>query len=185
MISIKFHISIIILLLMATSCSKNEPTIPNESEVITTLIYTLTPVNGGTPAIISYRDLDGPGGNAPIFTMGTLSINTEYNAELVLKNEQANPVEDITEEINEEGVDHQFFFKTTTSNISIAYNDKDSTNNPIGILTKVNTKSAGTGELTIILRHKPNKAGLNVSSGDITNAGGETDIETTFNYEVH
>jgi hypothetical protein len=30
------------------------------------------------------------------------------------------------------------------------------------------------------LRHEPNKDALNVASGEITNAGGETDIEVSF-----
>ncbi len=48
-----------------TSCEKDEPDdpiIPNEQEVITTLNYTLTP-ESGTPIILSFRDLDGDGGN--------------------------------------------------------------------------------------------------------------------------
>jgi len=34
------------------------------------------------------------------------------------------------------------------------------------------------------LRHQPNKSGDNVASGDITNAGGETDIEVTFDVTI-
>ena len=32
-----------------------------------------------------------------------------------------------------------------------------------------------------MLRHEPDKSAAGVSSGDITNAGGETDIEVSFN----
>ena len=39
--------------------------------------------------------------------------------------------------------------------------------------------------MTVILRHEPNKAGAGVSDGDITNAGGETDIEVTFPFHLH
>ena len=35
-----------------------------------------------------------------------------------------------------------------------------------------------------LLRHKPNKSGNGVQSGDITNAGGETDIVVTFELDV-
>ncbi|HBK71516.1 MAG TPA: type 1 periplasmic binding fold superfamily protein, partial [Flavobacteriaceae bacterium] len=35
-----------------------------------------------------------------------------------------------------------------------------------------------------ILRHEPNKSASGVSDGDITNAGGETDIEVIFNITV-
>jgi hypothetical protein len=48
----------------------------------------------------------------------------------------------------------------------------------------ISTSSAGSGTLTITLRHEPNKDGDNVADGDITNAGGETDVEVTFNIDV-
>ena len=42
----------------------------------------------------------------------------------------------------------------------------------------------GNGTITVILRHEPDKDASGVSNGDITNAGGETDIEVVFNVEV-
>jgi len=42
----------------------------------------------------------------------------------------------------------------------------------------------GEGGLRITLRHEPNKTAAGVQNGDITNAGGETDIEVTFTFEV-
>ena len=42
----------------------------------------------------------------------------------------------------------------------------------------------GSGTITVTLRHEPNKDAAGVSSGDIANAGGETDIEVTFNVEI-
>lgn len=41
------------------------------------------------------------------------------------------------------------------------------------------TGATSNGSLKITLKHQPNKSGTNVSIGDITNAGGETDIEVT------
>ena len=55
---------------------------------------------------------------------------------------------------------------------------------PIGLQIKMTTGMATTGMLTIILRHEPNKDATGVSDGDITNAGGETDIEITFDIDV-
>ena len=40
------------------------------------------------------------------------------------------------------------------------------------------------GSITVILKHKPMKTAANVSNGDISNAGGETDIEVTFPIDV-
>ena len=60
----------------------------------------------------------------------------------------------------------------------------DANGNPIGLLTTVTTEEPGNGTITVILRHEPDKFALGVSNGDITNAGGETDIEVVFNVEV-
>lgn len=174
-------------LLFITSCKKDEPAdpvIPNEEEVITTLNYTLTPDGGGDPIVFSFQDLDGDGGNAPIITGGTLDTNATYTGSLVLLNELENPVGDITAEVHEEGVDHQFFFQTTLSGVNVAYDDMDANGNPIGLSTILTTTAATTGTFKITLRHLPNKDATGVSTGDITNAGGETDIEVTFNVEV-
>ena len=83
--------------LALSSCKPDEvPVIPNEEEVITTLNYTLTPNTGGTAIVLSFQDLDGDGGNAPIITGGTLESNKTYTGELVLLNEQESPSGNIT-----------------------------------------------------------------------------------------
>jgi len=46
------------------------------------------------------------------------------------------------------------------------------------------TDAAGSGTITVILRHEPDKGASGVNDGDITNAGGETDIEVTFDVTV-
>ena len=92
-------------MLFITSCEKDEPEdpiIPNEEEVITTLNFTLTPDGGGTPVVLSFQDLDGDGGNAPTISEGTLDNNTIYNGSLELLNELEDPAEDITLEVAEE-----------------------------------------------------------------------------------
>ena len=158
--------------------------IPNEEEVITTLNYTLTPSGGGTAVTMTFQDLDGDGGDDPVITGGTLAPNTTYTGDLELLNETETPAEDITEEIEEEDADHQFFFTTTVAGLSVAYADMDDDGNPVGLESTVTTMASGSGEMTIILRHEPNKSGAGVAGGNITNAGGETDIEVTFNVDV-
>ena len=178
-------------MLFITSCEKDEPEdpiIPNEEEVITTLNFTLTPDGGGTPVVLSFQDLDGDGGNAPTISEGTLDNNTIYNGSLELLNELEDPAEDITLEVAEEELEHQFFyetlFPTELSDVNIAYNDLDEEGNPIGLSTVLTTGEMGSGTITVTLRHEPNKDADGVSSGDIANAGGETDIEVTFNVEI-
>ena len=63
--------------------------------------------------------------------------------------------------------------------ISTSYSDADANNLPIGIQNKVQTGAASEGTFTITLRHEPAKPAEGVSDGDITNAGGETDVEVT------
>lgn len=167
-----------------TACDKDDPVIPEEPELITTLNYYLTPVDGGESIIMSFQDLDGDGGNAPIITSATLASNQMYNGRLELLNEVDSPAEDITEEIAEEDEDHQFFFQTDISDLSINYSDEDDNGNPVGLSTTLSTGAAGAGTITITLRHEPSKSEAGVSNGIITNAGGETDIEVTFSVNV-
>jgi len=174
----------LLLVVLFSACVKTEPEVPNEEEVITTLRYTLSPQPSGADVVMTFVDLDGDGGNAPTITGGTLDANTTYSGSLELLNEAESPAEDITAEIEEEDEDHQFFFATTVANLSVAYSDQDADGNPIGLESTVTTMAAAQGELTITLRHEPNKSGSGVSNGDITNAGGETDIEVTFPLDV-
>lgn len=164
------------------SCDDDEPEAENEEEEITTL--TLTLVGTGAPIVFVFRDLDGDGGNAPVITQGTpLAANTTYTAALTLLNENEN--EDITTEILEEDEDHQFFFRPSSGlNLSVSYEDADANQNPIGLATEFRTGSASTGTLVVTLRHEPNKTAAGVKDGDINNAGGETDIEVTFNVTI-
>lgn len=176
------------VLFMATvlsifSCQKEEPVIENEQEVITTLHYTLT-ASGGQTAVFSFQDLDGDGGNAPIISVDSLQANTTYTGQVVLLNETVTPADSISAEVLEEALDHQFFFTTTDPNVSVNYADLDIEGKPIGLQTVVTTSAAGHGTMTIILKHEPNKSGANVFLGDMTNAGGETDIEVTFDVHV-
>jgi hypothetical protein len=174
--------SIFISLITIVSCSDDpeDPIVENEEEVITTLTYTLTPFKGGSAVVLSYRDLDGDGDGEPTITNGTLSPATTYTGALTLLNETESPAESITEEIEEEDADHQFFFVTTMSDLQIVYADTDSNGNPLGLLTSVTTGEAGSGIIQVILRHKPDKIASGVASGDITSAGGETDIDIEF-----
>jgi hypothetical protein len=166
-----------------TACD-DDVQIPNEEELITTLKYTLTPVGGGDAIEFSYTDLDGDGGTAPVIVGEILAASTTYTGVLTILNESVSPVENITEEIEAEDEEHQFFFTTTVSGAFITYSDTDGDGNPIGLATTLTTGAAGSGSLTITLRHEPIKSALNVAEGDITNAGGETDIEVSFPFTV-
>lgn len=185
--SIKPFILFGLFSLFFVACKKDdpkEPVIPNEEEVITTLNFTLTPVGGGTPVEFKFKDLDGDGGNPPEISVGKLDTNTQYTGSVELLNELETPADDITIEVREEAEEHQFFFQSTASGLSVAYDDLDADGKPIGLTTTITTQGASTGTLTITLKHEPVKDASGVSMGDITNAGGETDIEVTFDVGI-
>ncbi|BCY27607.1 type 1 periplasmic binding fold superfamily protein [Flavobacterium okayamense] len=161
------------------SCSNDDSGPVNEEEVITTIRVTLT--NGGNTITLQSQDLDGDGPNAPVVTVsGNLDTSTTYLGSVEFLNELENPAEDITAEVEEEGVDHQLFFDLTNSLGTITYDDVDDNGNPIGLEFNLVTGSSGSGTLTVTLRHEPNKEASGVSDGDITNAGGSTDAEVSF-----
>ena len=169
-----------------TSCEKDpvDPVIPNEEELITTLKYVLTPISGGDSIVFSFQDLDGDGGNDPIIQGGVLDSNTLYTGVLRLLNELETPAESISKEVREEAEEHQFFFINSSNNVLISYSDQDMDNLPLGLETRLETQNIGLDSLRIILRHEPNKFAVGVKDGDITNAGGETDIEVLFKIKV-
>ena len=174
------------MIVFFTSCDKDPDPI-NEEELITTLVYTLTPRDGGDIVTLSFKDLDGDGGNAPIITSGTLKSGKTYDGVLNLLNESVTPADVITTEIQEEAEEHQFFYEVATtlpSVLTITYDDKDANNNPIGLKTIVKATGTGSEKVKITLRHEPNKTAVGVAAGIITNAGGETDIEVSFDLSV-
>ena len=176
-----FKYALLASTLIFASCSDDDdtPEPVNEEEVITTLTVTLD--SGSDTVVMQYQDLDGDGPDAATVTVsGSLSANTTYDGSIILLNETESPAEDITEEIEEEDLDHQFFY-TVGSGLDVAaeYGDADSEGNPLGLSFILNTGVASSGGLTFTLRHEPNKPNTGLE-----NAGGETDIEVTFDVTV-
>lgn len=162
-----------------TSCSDDDNGPVNEEEVITTVTTRLT--NGSSTITLTSRDLDGDGPNAPVFTTsGNLAANTVYNGEVSFLNELESPAEDITVEVEEEGDEHQVFYQIPSALGTIGYTDFDVNAKPVGLTFTFTTGNAGTGNLTVTLRHLPNKSAAGVAAGDITNAGGSTDALVTY-----
>lgn len=188
----KINLRTLLLLLsftiLFTACEDDDDDHDHENEVITTLRLTFTKtdangvaIQGVNPITAIWKDADGSGANPPTVDNINLSASSYYKLDMAILNELANPAQDLTSEIRNEGTKHQFFFQITGNQLNpLVYDDQDTDGKPIGLQTKLSTK-AGTGShtLKVILRHEPNKNGANVSMGDIANAGGETDIETT------
>lgn len=170
----------------ACSSDDESPAPVNEEELITTLIVSLQPDGGGDLVLLSYRDIDGDGPNAPVITIsGDLVTNTTYDGTIQLLNETETPAENITLEVLEEAEKHQFFYIVSNGfNVTTEYADTDADGNPIGVEFTLNAGEASSGSISFILRHEPNKSGEGVADGDITNAGGVTDIPALFNLNI-
>ena len=90
---------------MFTACEDDDedPVIPNEEEVITTVRFNLVSAANDTTTW-TFTDLDGDGGNDPtIVNAGPIAAGT-YTSFIQFLNEQETPAEDITEEVEEEAV---------------------------------------------------------------------------------
>jgi hypothetical protein len=182
---LKYMTMALISAVAITGCKKDEeetvaPPIVNEEEVITTMILAFEGQSGAADKELRFTDADGDGGGAPVFDLDTLQAVSDYNVSVILLNETASPVDTISNEVLEEGVDHQFFFQPAGASITFAYADVDANGNPIGLRTTMATGAASVGTLKVTLRHEPDKTAAGVVGGDIANAGGETDIEVQF-----
>lgn len=165
------------------SCSDEDdaPEPETEEEVITTMTVTLTPDDGGMAITLKTQDLDGDGSDEPEVTVsGNLTAGVTYTGSIELLNETEDPAEDITEEVEEADDEHQFFYTPGGGlDITTAYTNFDSNNNPLGTEFTLTANSAGSGTLTFTLRHEPTKPNTGLDDAE-----GETDIEATFDITI-
>jgi hypothetical protein len=194
------------LLLFISSCSKDDPKPEDIAEIITKTTLTFTPTGGGTPVIVSATDPDGDGPK-PRELSGPINLtkSATYQLSITLINELAkttDPEYDVTKEIEEDGVSHQFFFgwsKNVFSNPSgdgnidnrtdlVLYQggqdftSKDENGRNLGLVTTWTSalSSIDGGTFTLILKHQPDN--LKTDTSDSTT--GETDIELTFTINI-
>ena len=153
----------------------------NEQEIITTAEVTLTGTNA-TDFVLSWEDIDGDGPNVPVVVGASIPAGT-YAGDIQFYNKTLDPSDDgyiVTTEILEEDLDHQFFYFALNGLDAIfTYNDSDSNGNPVGQQFNL-TANSGTGEFRLVMINEPYKTGNGVSDGDITNAGGNTDVDIFF-----
>ena len=172
------------------------PPCENEEEIITDVVLTWTPVNGGDPVVARAQDPDGEGPlNLAILDEIELSESTEYTMAVTLSNSIEG--EDITEEIMEEDDEHLFFFSFTdeifvspagNGNVDnredpINYNDTDENNLPVGLSTSWETEcgeESSTGSFRIVLKHQPG-----IKSAVSTVSDGGTDVDLIFTINVN
>lgn len=181
----KFYL--ITSMLVVFGCKKKDPVLINEAELITTVKVIFTDTLTAQNYIFKWEDLDGDGASQPIITSDTLPKNTYLTAQIELWNKQSNPEENITTEVEEEGIAHQFFYSVSPDTLLqyFTYKDTDEDGKPIGLIFSCKSNgTGGEGMFKLILRHLPDKFASGVSTGDITNANGETDVEIEYPFFI-
>jgi hypothetical protein len=167
-------------------------------EVITTVTLTFTPMGGGAATTATFDDPDGPGGDPPTVDPVNLAGSTTYTLAVRFQNGLEEPPEEITDEVRDEGEDHQVFFTGTAVNgpasdqplapLTHTYADQDAGGLPLGLTNTIVT-DAGTGTLTVTLRHLPPlndqpvktaSAAADVKAGGFAALGGATDAQVDF-----
>ena len=170
----------------------NDPDAPaceNEEEIITDVVLTFTPDNGGDPVIARAQDPDGEG----VLPLQVLDdINLQESTAYTLTMELTNSIEgeDITEEIREEDDEHMFFFafsddafqspdgdgNADNRDDNVNYNDFDDNNLPVGLSTSwVTAEAMQAGTFQVILKHQPD-----IKSATSTSEDGGTDVNITW-----
>jgi hypothetical protein len=179
----KFYGVIALSSLMLVSCKKDDTTPADnhshdESELITTvqLNFSGKGVSGAdTTFSFSFDDPDGEGGNSPIkFDTIKIQSNKNYTCDLILLDKSKNPIDTISNEVQEEADNHLFFFTPSVSDlISITINDKDTKGRNLGLKSSWLSSKSGKGSVKVKLMHQPD-----IKDG--TSAVGETDVEIDF-----
>ena len=187
----------VLTLFVFTACEEDEaaPEEENEVEVFTDVKLVFTPTAGGAAVEASAQDPDGAGvQELQVLGAINLAANTSYTLTMVIENCLESPCELMNEEIEEEDVEHQFFFAFTNDaftspagngNIDSAsdpinYNDSDSNGHSLGLNTSWTTGSASTGTFTVQLQHQPDVKTATSGATD-----GDTDFALTFNLNIN
>jgi hypothetical protein len=150
--------------------------------------------------VATFNDPDGDGGAAPTVDPVNLTPGT-YTLTVQFQNRLAMPQEEITDEVRDEQNFHLLLFTgtavvgpattNTTGPLMQSYADMDHNGLPIGLTDNI-VASAGTGQLTVTLRHMPPEEPpvksadtvMQVKSGGVDSIGGSTDAQVNFTVTV-
>jgi hypothetical protein len=197
--------SVLLLAIMAvlSSCSLDDPQKEEAPELVTRATLTFTPAGDGTPTIVTATDPDGEGFQ-DIAVDGPIDLETNktYILTLTLINQLAeltDPAYNITDEVEEEGIEHQFYFgwtgnvfsnptgdgnidnKDDAVNYTGGANSKDANNRPLGLTTTwTSTANVASGTFRVLLKHQPD-----LKSDTSDSNTGETDLDISFTINVN
>ena len=173
----------------------------HENEVMTAVILSFVPASGGDALEFKWSDPEQDG--MPVIDPINLTLGETYTVSVIVANELEDPIEILTEELQDEAEEHQFFFTgdavsspaqdNENAIMSQEYADMDNDGYPIGLENTITATAAGSGELNVMLRHMPlingstvktaNLAEL-VKNGQVDELPGNIDIEITFEVTV-
>lgn len=130
---------------------------------------------------VTYRDLDGPGGMAPIVDTLKLRTGVTYLTTVLLLNDRTTPVTVLNPEILREAKAHRVWYTVSSgisSKMSVAYLDSDGAN-PLGLVVYISVShtTVSTGSLRVVLRHYDPES---VKLSDLNGILGAVDIDATF-----
>ncbi|GMQ27573.1 hypothetical protein [Algoriphagus confluentis] len=173
------------------SCESEDPVEENDGEVITDVTLTFQEMDEsnnpvGSPFSFTASDPQGiEVGGSPTIETVTLTRGKTYLMTIEVYNSIED--EDITEEIEEEADEHQFYFLGSgfDSNIlSISYADPDGI--ALGLrnmLTVSSSPGTNNTQMRVVLRHDLDKNSPGADDPNFANfvqAGGESDLDITF-----
>lgn len=175
-------LSCLAVLFLAGCNDSDDPQPEAVPETITLTVLTFTPVNGGTALVYQAEDADGDGPEDVVAEDIILNDNTAYNLTVGFYNgllEETDEEYDVTEEVEEEGDEHQVFYEWNPATLldgQLSYNDEDENGLPIGLSTTFTTGDTGqSGTLRVVLKHQP---GIKSATSGIND--GESDVDVTF-----
>jgi hypothetical protein len=171
------------VLVSLTACGESTTAPGGESEVISRVTLTLTPAAGGTTLTTYIDDADGNGPTAPSAQVAVpaLTRGVTYTGTVKFENRLANPVEDITEEVEEEANEHRVFFTVTGTGVTVTTTDVDGQNRPLGLrFSKVVAGTAAAGTTRVVLCHYDDAPKV----ASATSCTGETDIDVSFAFTI-
>jgi hypothetical protein len=168
----------------AAACGDSSTAPGGEQELISRVTLTLTPATGA-PIVSFIDDADGNGPQAPSAQSGaiTLAAGATYTGTITFENRLTNPVEDITEEVEEEADEHRVYYTVSTfgSSITVTTLDTDGSGRPLGLQYRVVAgPTTGPGSLRVVLCHYDDAPKVATS----TSCQGDTDIDVAFNYTI-
>jgi hypothetical protein len=185
-----------------SGCNNDDPKKEDTPELITKATVTYTPTGGGTAIVVTATDPDGEGVQ-DISVDGPINLSKDktYTMTIAMINELAAPADaayNITNEVEEEGIEHQFFFawtndvfsdptgngnvdnRTDPLNYAGGSNSKDANNRPLGLTTTwTSAASTAAGTFRVLLKHQPD-----LKSDTSDSNTGETDLDITFTINI-